>query len=584
MPFDGGFTHKITAELCNAVDCHIDKIYQPSRDELVFLLRKKGFASRLILSARMGASRVHFTETKYENPDTPPMFCMLARKHFSAARLISVTQPGLERIIEFNFETTNEMGDRVSPKIVCELIGNRSNIVLVDDTGRIIDAIRRSDIETSQRIVQPGALYTYPEAQEKLNPLSCSVECIFDKVFECTTLPLSKAILNVVDGFSPLIAREIAYNALGDDIVVADICDRKAVEAAFDNVLNDLKSGIKPVIIFIDGKPADYSFTEILQYGNTAEISEYESFSKLLDSFYAERELKARIVRSAADVLKIVNNAHSRALKRMALRKKELEACADREQLRIYGELLKANLYAIPLGSKSATVQNYYDSELNDITIPLNPALSPAANAAKYFKDYKKSHTAEQTLTGLIEADNDEIVYLESVLEGLSRCDCLADISEIREELAEGGYISRKNGNSRKKNTSVSDLREYYTKEGYRVLVGKNNKQNDFITTKTAAKSDMWFHVKNIPGSHVVVCCNGEPLSEETIISAAKIAAYYSKASTSSQVPVDYTPIKYVKKPNGAKPGMVIYTTNQTVFVTPDVNAFTVTENREFLL
>ncbi|MBE6727312.1 MAG: fibronectin/fibrinogen-binding protein [Ruminococcaceae bacterium] len=581
MPFDGAFTHKIAAELELAVDCHIDKIYQPSRDELVFLLRKKGFASRMILSARTGASRVHFTETKYENPDTPPMFCMLARKHFSAARLVSVKQPGFERIIEFYFETTNEMGDRVTPRVICELIGNQSNIILIDNEGRIIDAVRRSDIETAQRIIQPGAVYEYPQSQGKLNPLESSVDELINAVFSCSEIPLSRALLSVVDGFSPLIAREITYSAYNDDPIVSQIENKDLLYSHLKNVTDDIKTAIKPVLLFCDDNPSDYSYTNITQYGAASRCVCYESFSKLLDAYYSGRELKARIQRAASDVLKVVTNAHSRALKRMALRKKELNDCADREQMRIYGELIKANLYAIKNGSSSITVQNYYDPELKMIEIPLNPAILPAANAAKYFKDYKKSYTAEQTLTRLISEDQEEIVYLETVLESLERCDTLADISDIRDELFECGYIKIKSGGVRRKNTANTAFREYICREGYRVLVGRNNKQNDYITTKLASKSDMWFHVKNIPGSHVVIFCDGKPLSDETILSAAQLAAFYSKASSSSQVPVDYTPVKFVKKPNGAKPGMVIYTTNQTVFVKPCENAFNTVEKGE---
>lgn len=565
MPFDGGFAHRMVAELSGCADCHIDKLYQPSRDELVLLLRKKGFAARMLISARPGAARVQLTEQKYENPDTPPSFCMLARKYFSGARLVSIAQPGAERIIELLFEAADEMGDRASPKIVCELIGNQANIILVAQNGRIIDAVRRSDIESGKRLLLPGAEYEYPPEQDKLNPFASSAELLAEEIMNKSGM-LSKAVLSSVDGISPLVAREIAYRAAGDDKEISDI-NAAQLRMALDEIIGYSA----PSMLLKDGLPFDYSYTDIRQYG-TAEVKEYSSYSALLDAYYSEREAASRIRHAAADIEKTVSRALQRAVKRLALRREELKGCADRDRLRIYGELLKANLYAVSPGAASATVQNYYDPELNEITIPLDPAISPAANAAKYFKEYKKSYTAEQTLSALTLEDEREIEYLEAVEESLSRCEGISDIVEIRAELCEGGYMRAPAKAARKKLREAAP-REYVSAEGYRVLVGRNNKQNDFLTMRMAAKNDLWLHTKNIPGSHVVICCAGEPVSEETLLAAAGVAALYSKASASEQVPVDYTPVKYVKKPNGAKPGMVIYTTNSTVFVRPG-NAF----------
>lgn len=566
MAFDGGFTRNIVRELNVATECHIDKIYQPSRDELVFLLRKKGFAARLLMCARPGAARLHFTETKYENPAVAPMFCMLARKHFSGARLTAVTQPELERVVELHFEATDEMGDRVNPKIICELIGNQVNIILVDGNGRIIDAVRRSDIETAKRIIQPGAKYEYPEGQGKRNLFADDINKAVESVLE-SELPLSKSIISTFDGLSPLICREIAYRACGDDII-ASSADFNVLKNEIENIKNEIEFGTPTLMLDEVGAPADFTYTDIKQYGEIRKTQPCETFSSLLDAFYSKREIQARIHRAANDVIKLVNNAHARAIKRLAARKEELLACTDREQLRIYGELIKANLYMIENGSKTAVVQNYYDPELSMLTIPLDPALTPAANAAKYFKDYKKSYTAEQTLTALTAEDEKEIVYLESVLDFVGRCETLSELNEIRAELADAGYLPRTQAD-KKRRSAVSAFKEYTSKEGYKIMVGKNNRQNDELTTKIAAKNDMWFHVKNIPGSHVIVFCGGQPISDETVIYAAELAALNSKASASSQVPVDYTLVKNVKKPNGAKPGMVIYTTNQTVYVTP---------------
>ncbi len=556
MAFDGGFLNTVTRELQTAIDAHVDKIYQPARDVLVLTLRKKGFVKKLVLSASSGTARVHFTEQKYENPDTPPMFCMLARKIFSAARLIAVEQKGLERVIEFTFDTTNEMGDRIRPKIVCELIGNSSNIILVDESGKIYDAVHRSDID-ADRLIVSGATYQYPDSQNKINILNADLGAVANEIANRKDEDLSKSFLQTLEGVSPLVCRELA----SDENII------KTLQKLKDSILSsEFVMLIKP-----DNTPADFCYMPITQYGNLYTIKQFDSPSSLLDAFYYERENAARIHKASSDITKLLSNLISRANRRMAVRQKELADNRDREDLRIKGELIKANHYAIEQGSTTARVQNYYDENLSIIEIPLDPSLSPAANAAKYFKDYKKSCAATQSLGGLIEKDRQEIEYLESVAESLARCKTLADIAEIREELSLGGYI-RQTAKKQQRKKTQSQLTEYQSAEGYKIIVGKNNLQNDYITCTLASKGDMWFHTKNIHGSHVVVFCAGQPLSDETILFAAQLAAKNSKAATSSNVPVDYTPIKYVKKPNGAKAGMVIYTTNKTIFVTPGDN------------
>lgn len=569
MAFDGGFLHTVTNELSEAVECHIDKIYQPSRDILVLQLRKKGFVKRLVLSAASGTARVHFTEQKYENPETPPMFCMLARKIFSSAKLTAVTQKGLERVIEFTFDTANEMGDRISPKIVCELISGSANIILVGDDGKIYDAVHRSDIEKSERIIMSGAVYRYPEPQNKINILNCTTAYAADKILTLKNEMLSGAILKTLEGVSPLVCREITLSAYGEDLPVNDIENSKPLETELDNLKNTLNCGKFNLLYKSDKTPADFCYIPISQYGRLYSVREFNTASELLDTFYFERENSARIHKSSADITKTLNNLITRAKRRMAIRQKELNQNRDRDDLRIKGELLKANLYAVKTGSAKAVVQNYYDPELDFIEIPLDPALSPSQNAAKYFKDYKKSCVAVQSLGMLIENDEKEIEYLESVAESLSRCKTLADISEIRDELSIGGYLKNQSKKQVRKKTQPK-FEEYISDEGYRIIVGKNNMQNDYITCTLAKKGDMWFHTKNVHGSHVVVFCGGEPLSEKTVLFAATLAARNSKAANSSGVAVDYTPVKYVKKPAGAKAGMVIYTTNKTVYVTPD--------------
>ena len=548
MAFDGAFLHKITQELSVAVGCHVDKIYQPSRDELVLTLRKKGFAERLLITAKSGNARLHFTANKYENPENPPMFCMLMRKYLNAARLVDIMQPNLERVAVLVFSSSNEMGDIVEIKLVCELIGNKANIILVNENGRIIDSLRHSDIESGGRLILPNAVYEFPEAQDKLNPLTTELSVIIKKAEETS-------YLKTVDGFSPLICREIEESENPKD--------------RFAQILNDLKTDGNPVLILDNNNlPFDFTFTDIKQYGSSFKTEKFESFSALLDGFYTKKENVSRINSSAKDIIKLINNLKNRTEKKISLRLLDLEKCKNRETLRVYGELIKANLYSIKNGSEFAEVVNYYDSELKTVKIPLNPAISPSANANKYFKDYKKSYTAEQTLTALIEKDRKELEYFDAVLDSINRSSTLSDLQEIREELEETGYIKRTK-DKRKKGNSNSAFKEYTSEEGYRILVGKNNKQNDLITTQIASKLDLWFHTKDIAGSHVLVMSGGKEVSDQTVLQAATLAAKNSKAAASSKVAVDYTPIKFVKKPNGAKPGMVIYTTNKTIFVNP---------------
>ena len=548
MAFDGAFLHKITQELSVAIGCHVDKIYQPSRDELVLTLRKKGFAERLLITAKSGNARLHFTANKYENPENPPMFCMLMRKYLNAARLVDIIQPELERVAVLLFSSSNEMGDIVEIKLVCELIGNKANIILVNENGRIIDSLRHSDVQSGGRLILPNAVYEFPEAQDKLNPLTTELSVIIKKAEETS-------YLKTVDGFSPLICREIE--------------ESKNPKDRFAQILNDLKTDGNPILILDNNNlPFDFTFTDIKQYGSSFKTEKFESFSALLDGFYTKKETVSRINSSAKDIIKLINNLKNRTEKKISLRLLDLEKCKNRETLRVYGELIKANLYSIKNGSEFAEVVNYYDSELKTVKIPLNPAISPSANANKYFKDYKKSYTAEQTLTALIEKDRKELEYFDAVLDSINRSSTLSDLQEIREELEETGYIKKTQG-KRKKSNSNSVFKEYTSREGYRILVGKNNRQNDLITTQIASKLDLWFHAKDIAGSHVLVMSGGKEISDQTVLQAATLAAKNSKAAASSKVAVDYTPVKFVKKPNGAKPGMVIYTTNKTIFVNP---------------
>lgn len=557
MAFDGGFLYKVLAEVKEAKYCHIDKIYQPSKDELVFLLRKKGFVKRLYINVKQGSARLHFTDEKLENPAVPPNFCMLLRKYISSAKLIDVTVEGLERIAEFVFSASNEMGDIENYRLICEMIGAKANVILVRENGKIVDALKHSDVETAKRLLLPNATYEYPESEEKYDPLTENATKILEGLSK-ETPDLAKKLLRRIEGFSPLVCREIEENA-----------KTLRLENAYLEAVEYLKTDKVYLVLKPDGSPLEYAFMPISQYGKNYECKEYSTSGELLDGFYREKENTARISAAARDIIKLVKNLENRAERRLALRLSDLKKCESRETFRIYGELIKANLYRIKSGDTEALVENYYDENLALIKIPLNPALSPSKNADRYFKEYKKTYTAAQTLSRLTEEDKKEISYLESVLESIERCRSIAEIGEIREELCLAGYIKRPVGKGKPKQ-NISKPLEYVSSEGFRILVGKNNLQNDYITTRLASKNDLWFHTKNIHGSHVIVMCEGKEVSDETIIFAATLAAKNSKAKNSSQVPVDYTPVKFVKKPNGAKAGMVIYTTNKTVFVDPE--------------
>lgn len=555
MAFDGGFLKKVLAEVSLGLDSHIDKIYQPSRDELVLLLRKKGFAKRLYINVKSGSARLHFTEDRPENPAVPPNFCMLLRKYISSAKLVGVSQPGLERVAELTFTAANEMGDTESYRLVCEMISSGANVILVRENGRIIDALKHSDVETAKRLILPGAVYEYPLKEEKINPLtSASSEVL--KGFTAETDNLAKKLLSRIEGYAPLACREIEHKS-----------ETSGLEKAYLSVLQDLKEGSYVFLVLKpDGTPFEYSFTDISQYGTAYTTTKFESPSALLDEFYSAKENLARINAAAHDIIRLVKNLKERTTRKLAARLQELKKCENRETLRIYGELIKANLYRLKSGDSEAVVENYYDENLATVKIPLNPALSPSKNADRYFKEYKKTYTAAEALTRLTKEDEQELLYFESVLESIERCTAVLEIREIRDELVGGGYIKSAVKKTNRKN-EVSKPLEYTSKEGYRILVGKNNTQNDYLTTTLASKTDLWFHTKNIPGSHVIVMCGGKEVSDETIVFAATLAAENSKAGEGSKVAVDYTPVKYVKKPNGAKPGMVIYTTNKTVYV-----------------
>lgn len=577
MALDGIFLQCVQRELRQTLsqDVRIDKIHQPSREELVVALRSRQGSFKLYLSARANSPRVHLTDETPENPASPPMFCMLLRKRLTGGRLVDIRQPGLERALYFDFDCISELGDPVRLTLAVEIMGRHSNIILIGADGNVLDAIKRVDWDMSSvRPILPGLPYAPPPLSAGRIDLSFHTpEDLLHALEQGGDYPLSKAILQVSQGLSPLICRELSQHVThGDDTMVSALtADQKERLLTFAGRLKNVietGEGTTPYLLLKNGEPLDFSFLPITQYGLSAVGREVASFSTLLDSFYAQKDAAERMKQRAQDILKLLTNLTERIRRKLENQREELRRSEKRDESRLYGDLINAHLHTIPKGASKAELINYYDPECATITVPLDPALSAAANAQKYYKQYRKAQTAEQILTEQIAAGEQELVYMDSVFDALSRATTSRELAELRQELADGGYLRR--SGSRQKPPPPTKPLEFVSDDGFLILVGRNNRQNDLLTTKTARGSDIWMHTKNIPGSHVIVVTEGQTPPDRTLEQAAILAALHSRASTSKQVPVDYTPVKFVKKPNGAKPGMVIYTTNQTAYVDPD--------------
>ncbi len=571
MALDGIFLSFIKKEILDGAQfSRVEKIHQPSREELVIHLRGKGGAKKLFLSVRANSPRIHFTEHAPENPATPPMFCMLMRKHLLNAALVDVRQSELDRVVYIDFDATNEIGDRVKLTLSIEIMAKHSNILLFDGEGKIIDALKRVDLSQSTvRQILPGFKYTAPPPQSKLNILEHTTENIIAQIKTYPNKTLSSAVLNTLQGVSPLTSREISgKNA---ELYVYEVSNNglDALSNSIDSLRKTVKSGDYLPFLLKDetGKPVDFSFMPIRQYGSKYTAEEKENLSSLLDDFYFECDRLDRTRQKAQDLVKFLNSAIARISKKLSLQQAELKQCADREQLRISAELINANLYRIEKGAPFYDLENYYD-ENKILRIKADPSKSPAQNAQKYFKDYRKAKTAEIMLTELIEQGKNDLQYLETVADALDRASTQAEIEEIRAELVVSGFLKNKRKANGKQPKLLPPM-EYRTSDGYRVLVGRNNMQNDKLSLKTAQKNDMWLHTQKFPGSHVIIVSDGKEISDQAIVEAAEIAAYHSKARDAKLVPVDYTYVKHLKKPQGAPPGKVIYHVYYSVNVTP---------------
>ncbi|MBQ1474802.1 MAG: NFACT family protein [Ruminococcus sp.] len=560
MAFDGIMMTMVRREMSDVlIGSRVNQIYQPARDELVFAFRTQQ-GTKKVLIRLSDSPRVHISSCSIENPPVPPMLCMLLRKRLGGARLSDITQPKNERVLCLHFEALNEIGDREKLKLYIEIMGRYSNAVLTDGEDRVIDTVRRIDFSVSEeRVLLPKMPYELPRMQDKL--------CIEENEPEtiCERIDMfggdDRAALNTIQGISPMIAREICYRAEKDSMLEQVSALKRLVEEG---------KGEPTLIYRADGSPMDFAFMDIRQYEGALTVRRFETFGELLDTFFSDRDRLARMKARSADIGKLLNNGIDRLSRKINLQRADLKKCADREQLRIKGDLLQANLYRIERGATSVTVENFYDENNATVTIKLDPTVSPAMNAQRCYKEYNKAKTREVMLTEQIQKATEELAYLESVQEMLSRCESEAELSAIREELREQGYIKTQKGASKRKDKPLPPI-EYESSDGFRILVGRNNKQNDQLTLRTANKNDLWLHTKEIHGSHVIIVADGKEISDTAIMEAARIAAMHSKGKDSAQVPVDYTRVKNVSKPNGALPGKVIYVNYNTVYVTPGI-------------
>lgn len=577
MPLDALCLSGLVYELKEALEGgKIDKIYQPGRDEVVLSLRAPGGNVKLLLSANPNHPRPQLTELTLENPEKPPMFCMLLRKHLTGARVLDVTQPHLERVVEFRLEALDELGDRVERRLVLEAMGRRANLILLDGSGRIVDCLRRVDSDMSaQRQVLPGLFYHLPPAQEKEDPTAFDEEGWKERLEKAGGEDRAdRWLLDTFGGLSPLICRELAQRAGGSvNVTMEELGPVGRVRLA-EEIVGLLgrvaKKQFVPTLLVQDGAFKDFTFLPVTQYGDAMEQREFPTFSKLLDRFYEQRESLERVKQKGQDLIRSVTNARDRAARKIGNQERELEATRDRERLRQFGDIITSNLHAMEKGMSLLRAVDFYDSEGREVDIPLDPLRTPQQNAAKYYKEYNKAKTAEEMLTVQLAKSRQDLEYLDSVLENITLAEGERDLQEIRQELTETGYLRRQSKAKERGKRLSSKPMEFRSTAGLRISVGKNNLQNDLLTCKQAYKSDIWFHTQKIHGSHVILWTEGSQPDLQSLNEAACLAAWFSQGRGSGKVAVDYTPVKYVKKPAGARPGMVIYTTYETAWVTPD--------------
>ena len=579
MALDGITTSAIVSELKAALlGGRIDKIHQPLADEIRMSIRGLGSgAKKIIISANSAHPRIHLTESSRENPMTAPLFCMVMRKHIAGGKIIDIVQPNFERIIILRIESANEMGDITTKNLILEIMGKHSNLILTDETGKILDSIKRVTHEKSSvREVLPGKEYVFPPSQDKKNPLLAEQADFLFSLHLQEGRRLQEFLYQTYTGISPVMAGEICTRAGLD---ASNSCQETTLEnserlfAAFEKTMQEVKAAdFCPAIYYQkeNNRIVDFAVLKMQQFQGLA-AKPFPSVSALLEGFYQERDNAAHIRQKAQDMRKLVTNHIERCVKKKEIQLKTRRETKGMDLWKKKGELLTANIYAVPQGVTTFKTIDYYEESMPEIEIAIDPAKTPAENAQKYFAKYNKAKRTLAALEIQEKQNNEELAYLESVLNALENAKEDADLSEIRTELAESGFIRRKAQKKGQPKPKRAKPLRYISSDGYEILVGKSNLQNDELTLRTAEPTDLWMHTKDIPGSHVIIRTNGQSeLPEATMEEAANLAAFYSKAKNSSMVPVDYTQRKNIKKPNGAKPGMVIYLTNKTIYITPD--------------
>ena len=566
MPLDAVCLQAVVAELAPQITgSRIEKIQQPARDQVVLLLRGN---RRLLLSAGGGQPRLHLTELPRDNPAQPPMFCMLLRKYLSGGIIESIQQAPLERVVTLTVSAADELGERSQFSLILEAVARRANLILADKDGHIIDCLRRIDFEMNpDRQVLPGLFYHLPTPPDKVSPFTVTEEEFAALAAAAGEgAPADQWLVRTVNGLSPLVARELTFRACGstDAPVTGHTAALWSAFAAWRDTVNE--KHFTPAMLKRSGVPMDFTYLHVGQYGGAAEEETYTNFSRLLDDFYEKREQAERVKQKGQDLVKTASNGAARLRRKIAAQEQELAESKNRDKWRVYGELITANLYRMERGMSRLTAQNYYDPDCADVDIPLDVRLSPQENAAKYFKKYTKAKTAEKYITAQLEKARVELTYLESVLQELTLAESEQDFNDIRAELTDGGYLRAK---GRKQPQRPSKPREFRSTAGLRILVGRNNRQNDRLTAKDAEKWDIWLHTQRIHGSHVILCTGGAQPDEQSIAEAASLAAYFSQAQDGTKVPVDFTQVKYVKKPAGSPPGFVNYTNYKTIMADP---------------
>ena len=564
MAFDAFYLSCVLDEIRSLQDLRVEKIHQPSRDTVILLLKHREGRAKLLFAANPAAPRLHITTANPENPPEPPMFCMLLRKHLSGARLSGIRQLPMERCAEFTFDCFDEMGDAVQKKLVAELMGRTCNLYLLSPEGRIIDCLRRVGLdETTKRPALPGMYYQQPEKVAKQDPLQADFAEILEKPGADL---LCDRLMDSVGGLSPLVCREASLFAAGETDARIEGKDISSLAEKLSLWFQEHLTRPTPSYTCgPDRTPKQFAFCPIRQYGD---FRQAEGFSQLLDMYYTVRDRSDAIRQKGQGLRKTVQNLCSRLNRKLAIQEKELAETYDRERLRQLGDIVTANIGRIIKGQTVLQAEDFYDEDMKLIDIPISPILSPQQNAAKFYKDYTRMKNAEKELTRQISLGQTELTYLQSVQDELNRATSEAELDEIRQELQQGGYVKADIGKKRMKQHKLPPQR-FESTNGFPIYVGRNNRQNDELTFKSARKDDIWLHAQKVHGSHVIIACAGQPVPDDTITQAAQLAAYYAETKGGQNIAVDVTPVKQVKKPANGKPGMVIYHTYRTVIVNP---------------